>query len=447
MPYIPYTEEQVKEMLATIGANSIEELFADIPQELRPKSFNLPAGKSEQEVINHLESLAQKNNTHLTTFLGAGFYDHYIPAAIKAITSRSEFYTAYTPYQAEASQGTLQAIFEYQTAMARLMDMDFANASLYDGGTALYEAMMMALRLTKRQKIVISEGVNPIYRQMLKCYTLNLNLELITVPQQQGKTDLKALAEALDEDTACVIVQNPNFFGQINDFTELFNLAREKKVLNIISVYALMQSVLKTPGEMGADIAVAEGQSLGLPLSFGGPYLGIMTTRKEHIRQMPGRVVGKTTDTEGNPGFVLTLQAREQHIRREKATSNICSNQALCAFQSLLYVSLLGPEGLKRTAEVSIENAHYAAQKLTSIPGVSLLNDAPFANEFTLQLPVPAYDLINHLTEKGFVPGFPVGRYYPGLEKCLLVACTEKHTREEIGILKEMMASYLENLF
>ncbi|KUJ95161.1 MAG: putative glycine dehydrogenase [decarboxylating] subunit 1, partial [Desulfonauticus sp. 38_4375] len=288
MPYIPYTEEQVKEMLATIGANSIEELFADIPQELRPKSFNLPAGKSEQEVINHLENLAQKNNTHLTTFLGAGFYDHYIPAAIKAITSRSEFYTAYTPYQAEASQGTLQAIFEYQTAMARLMDMDFANASLYDGGTALYEAMMMALRLTKRQKIVISEGVNPIYRQMLKCYTLNLNLELITVPQQQGKTDLKALAEALDEDTACVIVQNPNFFGQINDFTELFNLAREKKVLNIISVYALMQSVLKTPGEMGADIAVAEGQSLGLPLSFGGPYLGIMTTRKEHIRQMPG---------------------------------------------------------------------------------------------------------------------------------------------------------------
>lgn len=443
MPYIPYTEEQVKEMLEVIGVKSIADLFADIPEELRPKSFNLPEGKSEFEVITHLKNLAQKNNSKLITFLGAGFYDHYIPAAIKTITSRSEFYTAYTPYQAEASQGTLQAIFEYQTAMARLMDMDFANASLYDGGTAIYEAIMMAIRLTKRKKIIISEGINPIYRQMLNCYTTNLNLDLITIPQKEGKTDLAGLEAALDEQTACVIVQNPNFFGQLNDFTELFQKAKEKKVLSVISVYALMQSVLKTPGEMGADIAVAEGQSLGLPLSFGGPYLGIMTTKKEHIRQMPGRIVGKTVDTENKPGFVLTLQAREQHIRREKATSNICSNQALCALQALLYVCLLGPEGLKRTAELSIEKAHYAAERLTAIPGVTLLNDSPFANEFTLKLPVNAYDLINNLTERGFIPGFPVGRYYPGLENCLLVACTEKRSQEEIGILAEMIASYL----
>jgi len=443
MPYIPHTPKQQQEMLDTIGVSSIDDLFTDIAPELRPKSFDLPQGLSEMQVRNHLEKLAAKNNTDLTTFLGAGFYDHYIPSAIKAILSRSEFYTAYTPYQPEASQGTLQAIFEYQTAMCRLMDMDYANASLYDGGTAIYEAIMMAVRATKRKKIIVSEGLSPIYRCMLDCYTTNLHLELVTVPHSQGQTDIQGLIDQLDEHTAAVVVQNPNFFGCINDFTPLFAKAKENGALSIISVYALLQSVLKTPGQMGADIAVAEGQSLGLPLSFGGPYLGIMTCRGKLIRQMPGRIVGKTVDKDGREGFVLTLQAREQHIRRQKATSNICSNQSLCALQSLVYVSLLGPEGLKRTAGSCIELAHYAAQKLTSIDGVTLLNDAPFGNEFTLRLPVSAYDIIDKLIPQGYVPGFPLGRYYKGMENCLLIACTEKRTKQDIGILAELMRGAL----
>ncbi|MDQ7031185.1 MAG: aminomethyl-transferring glycine dehydrogenase subunit GcvPA [Desulfonauticus sp.] len=443
MPYIPYTPKQVQDMLEVIGVKSINELFDVIPKELKNSTLNIPSGKSEYEVLTHLKNLAQKNRTDLISFLGAGFYDHYIPAPIKHILQRSEFYTAYTPYQPEASQGTLQAIFEYQTAMARLMEMDFANASLYDGGTAIYEAMMMAVRITKRKKIIISETVNPIYRLMLQCYTKNLHLELVTIPHQNGKTNLEELKKSIDQQTACIIVQNPSFFGELQDYSPLFSLAQKQGALSIISVYALLQSILKTPGEMGADIAVAEGQSLGLPLNFGGPYLGILTTRKKHIRQMPGRVVGKTTDKQGQTGFVLTLQAREQHIRREKATSNICSNQALCAFQALLYIAFLGPEGLKRTAEQSIEKAHYAAQKLTSIPGVKLLNDYAFANEFALTLPVNAFELVNHLTARGFIPGFPLGRYYPGLENCLLLACTEKRTFEEIGILTEMIKAYL----
>ncbi|WP_456325234.1 aminomethyl-transferring glycine dehydrogenase subunit GcvPA [Desulfonauticus submarinus] len=443
MPYIPHTPKQIEEMLATIGAKSIDDLFEVIPQNLRCKTFNLPKGKSEQEVCRCIKELASKNKHNLTTFLGAGFYDHYIPAAVKHILSRSEFYTAYTPYQPEASQGVLQAIFEYQTAVARLMDMDFANASLYDGGTAIYEAIMMAIRITKRKKIIICETVNPIYRQMLRCYTTNLHLEMITIPHKNGSSDFENISQNIDQNTACVIVQNPNFFGEINDFTELFQIAHKQGTLGIISVYALMQSILKTPGEMGADIAVAEGQSLGLPLNFGGPYLGIMTTQKKHIRQMPGRIVGKTVDREGKTGFVLTLQAREQHIRREKATSNICSNQALCAFQALLYISLLGPEGLKRVAELSIERAHYAAKRLTEIDGITLLNNNHFANEFTLTLPIPAFELINYLAEKNYVPGFPIGRYYKNMENCLLLACTEKTSEESIGILTEMIKAYL----
>ena len=444
MPYIPHTPGQQEEMLSTIGVASIDDLFTDIAPELRPKSFDLPEGRSEMQVRSHLEKLAARNNTNVTAFLGAGFYDHYIPSAIKAILSRSEFYTAYTPYQPEASQGTLQAIFEYQTAMCRLMDMDYANASLYDGGTAIYEAIMMAVRATKRKKIIVSECLSPIYRCMLDCYTTNLHLDLVTVPHKQGLTDIQALMDQIDEHTAAVVVQNPNFFGCINDFTSLFAKARENGALSIISVYALMQSVLKTPGQMGADIAVAEGQSLGLPLSFGGPYLGIMTCKGKLIRQMPGRIVGKTVDKDGREGYVLTLQAREQHIRRQKATSNICSNQSLCALQSLVYVSLLGPEGLKRTAHACIELAHYAAQKLTSINGITILNDQPFANEFTIRLPVSAYAIIDKLVPQGYVPGFPLGRYYQGMENCLLIACTEKRTKQDIGILIELMRGALE---
>ena len=443
MPFVPHTEDEVREMLATIGVDSVEDLFAEITRDMRPKSFDIPEGLSEMEVLSKLEGLAAKNATNSTSFLGAGFYDHYIPAAVDALAMRGEFYTAYTPYQPEASQGTLQAIFEYQTAVTRLLGMECANASVYDGGTALYEALMMAVRKTKRRKIVVSEALNPIYRVMLGSYTSNLDLEFVTVPHKDGQTDLEGLKAVLDDSIAAVLVQNPNFFGSVNDFTELFAAAAKVKAVSILSAYPVLQTLLKTPGAMGADIAVAEGQSLGLPLSFGGPYLGIMTCTKKMIRQMPGRIVGRTTDTEGRTGYVLTLQAREQHIRRQKATSNICSNQSLCALRALVHMCALGELGLKRAARVSVERAHICAEKLTAIPGVEMLTKGAFGNEFAVTLPVNAFEVIAKLTERGFVPGFPLGRYFDGLENGLLVACTEKTSEEQIGIFAEMLRGAL----
>jgi len=443
MPFVPHTPDDLKTMLDVIGVRTMEDLFADIPAAMRPKSFDLPEGVSEMEVCSHLESLAAKNRTDLVSFLGAGFYNHHIPKAIEGLISRGEFYTAYTPYQPESSQGTLQAIFEFQTAVCRLTDMDASNASVYDGGSAIFEAMMMAVRATKRSKLVICEAVSPIYRTMLASYTSNLNLAFVTVPHVDGMTDIEALKAAIDEDCAAVVVQNPNFFGNMSDFTDLFAHAHAKKALGIVSVYPVMQSVLKTPGEMGADIAVAEGQSLGQPLSFGGPYLGMMACTEKLIRQMPGRIVGRTEDVDGKEGYVLTLQAREQHIRRAKATSNICSNQALCALRALMHLCLLGPEGLIRTAELSMERAHYLADRLTAIPGVSLLNDAPFGNEVAVRLPISAFEAVDKLVERGYVAGFPLGRYYKDMDNVLLMACTEKHTFEQVGILAEMLGGIL----
>ena len=435
MPYVPHTPSQVRDMLEVIGASSMRDLFAEIPPDLAPKSFDLPGGLSEMDTRSHLERLSGLNHTNFTSFLGAGFYDHYVPSAVSRLTGRGEFYTAYTPYQPEASQGTLQAIFEYQTAVTRLMGMECANASVYDGGTAIYEAVMMAVRHTRRRKVIVSETVNPIYRILLNTYTHNLGLELESLPHHQGRTDFAGLAKAVDEDTACVVVANPNFFGCVEDAQELFAATRAKGALAVMSVYPVMQALLKTPGEMGADIAVADGQSLGLPLSFGGPYLGIMTCTKALIRQMPGRIVGRTEDSKGRTGYVLTLQAREQHIRRQKATSNICSNQALCALRCLVHMCLLGEEGLKRTALLSLENARAAVKELSAVPGVKVLNDAPYGNEFTLMLPKPAKEVCQKLISMGFIPGFPLGRYYPGLENALLVCCTEKHTAGDIEIL------------
>jgi len=441
MPYVPHTTADTRAMLEVVGVDSVEELFAEIPQSLRPKSFDLPAGMSEMATRAKLEDLASRNSTNLVSFLGAGFYDHYVPSAVDALTMRGEFYTAYTPYQPEASQGTLQAIYEYQTAVTRLLGMDCSNASVYDGGTAIYEAVMMAVRQTKRVKVVISETVNPIYRILLGTYTVNLKLKLVTVPHVDGATDFAAMEKAVDKSTACVVVQSPNFFGCVEDASALFAAAKAQGAVNIISAYPVMASVIKTPGAMGADIAVAEGQSLGLPMSFGGPYLGIMTCTKALVRQMPGRIVGRTTDSQGRTGYVLTLQAREQHIRRQKATSNICSNQALCALRCLAHLCLLGEEGLRRTASASIGNARYAAGKLAKIPGVTVLNNGPVGNEFAIRLPRPAQDVCLAMIGRGYVPGFPLGRYYPGLEDCLLVTCTEKHSRRDIDIL----AAWLED--
>lgn len=443
MPFIPHTQEDIEHMLTRIGVATMDDLFADITADMRPQSFSLPAGKAEADVCEHMEGLASRNRTDIVSFLGAGFYDHYIPKAVDALTGRSEFYTAYTPYQPECSQGTLQAIFEYQTAVTRLMELDCANASVYDGGSALFEALMMAARLTKRTRFVVDACVNPIWRTMVQSHCDNLPMDIVTVPHKNGRSDMSALKAAVDDTCAAIVVQNPNFFGAIEDYTALFAHAKAHKALGVISVYPVMQAVLKTPGAMGADIAVADGQALGLPLSFGGPYLGIMTCRKECIRQFPGRIAGRTTDVDGKTGYVLTLQAREQHIRRAKATSNICSNQALCAMRSLVYMALLGPQGLTRVAELGMERARYAVQCLTALRGVRLLHDAPFGNETALRLPMPAAALVEKLAGQGYVPGFPVGRYYKGMDDVLLLACTEKTTHEHIDTLTQLVGSTL----
>ncbi|UCD52179.1 MAG: aminomethyl-transferring glycine dehydrogenase subunit GcvPA [Phycisphaerales bacterium] len=443
MPFIPNTDQQQQEMLKAIGL-TMEGLFGDIPAELMAKSFDLPAGLSEQEVRSRLADLAGKNSVDLTLFLGGGFYDHFIPSAIYSIISRSEFYTAYTPYQPELSQGTLQAIYEYQSAICRLTDMEVSNASLYDGGTAMYEAMMMALRITGRNKVIIDDSVNPIYRVMIESYTRNLKIDLDETHCVNGLANRAEILGRLDDQTAAIIVQNPNFFGCIDDVTDLAEAAHAKGALLIVSCYPISLGILKTPGAMGADIVTGEGQSLGMPMSFGGPYLGFMAARKQHVRRMPGRVVGETTDREGRRAFVLTLQAREQHIRRDKATSNICSNEALCALTALVYLSLLGKEGLKETAQRCADKASYAYQRLTAIPDVQPHFRAKwFFNEFVLDLPCEAADVIAKLIEKGFAAGFPLSRYYEGMENSMLICVTEKRTKQEIGMLAEALESVL----
>ncbi len=424
--------DDARAMLETLGLKSIDELFAGIPAELQTGRFDLPRGVSEMEMTRRIRTLAAANNTSLVSFCGGGFYDHFIPAAVDALAGRSEFYTAYTPYQPEISQGTLQAIYEYQTAIARLTGMEAANASLYDGGTALFEAIMMAFRVTRRRRVLIDACVNPIYRTMLQGYSANLEFEFITVPMAGGLADRNAFRAALDKNTAAVIFQNPNFFGCIDDVSDLVADAHAAGALAIVSAYPLALSILKTPADMGADIVTGEGQSLGLPLSMGGPYLGFMATSRKNVHKMPGRIVGAALDARGRRAFTLTLQAREQHIRREKATSNICSNEALCALRALIYMSLLGKRGLPEVAELCARNAAYGWERLTAIPGVAPAFNNYFFNEFTLLLPLGAADAVSALIEKGFAAGFPLGRYYPGMDNALLVAFTEKRTKEEI---------------
>ncbi len=431
-------------MLKVIGVNTIDDLFADIQPHQKPKSFDLPNGLSEFEVIEKIKRIAEKNTTNLISFLGGGYYDHYVPAAVTALISRGEFSTAYTPYQPECSQGTLQALYEYQSAICTLTEMDVANASLYDGGTALYEAIMMAIRITRRKKIVMDGGVSPIYRKIIHSYTNNLNIEFKETPVVHGQSDRDQINNLLDKDTAAIILQNPNFFGTIDDHSDIIQKAHEQGILVIESVYPVSLGIVKTPGEMGVDIVTGEGQSLGLPLNFGGPYLGFMSTRKKYIRKMPGRIVGKTIDSSGKSCFVNTLQAREQHIRREKATSNICTNVSLCAVQSLIYMSLLGKQGFVNLSQLNLDKAEFMRKTLETIEGVEVKRSSPTFNEFTVRLAKEASVVINAMIEKGFAAGFPLGRYYKGMENYMIVAVTEKRTKEEIlkyaECLKEILS-------
>ena len=433
--FIAAGEPEQKAMLDAVGAKSFDDLFADIAAGYQTDSFNIADGRSELETLQVLRRLAARNSGSLINFCGAGFYDHFIPSAVGALSGRGEFFTAYTPYQPEAAQGTLQAIYEYQTAIVRLTEMEVSNASLYDGGTALFEGIMMALRQTGRNRVLVDEGVNPIYRTMLRCYMQNLSIDYVEIAIAEGIADRAAFKSRLNNQTAAVVVQNPNFFGCIDDLTDLVAAAHAAGALTVFSVYPVSLGILKTPGTMGADIVTGEGQSLGLPLSFGGPYLGFMATRKSLARRMPGRVVGSTQDAQGRRGFVLTLQAREQHIRREKATSNICTNEALCALRAHIYLSLLGKQGLVELAQLCAARAAYAKDQLTAIPGVQLKYGAAFFNELALELPRDASDVVSALIDKGVVPGFPVGRYYKNMPNVLLAAFTEKRTKEEIDVM------------
>lgn len=430
-------------MLESMGLNSIDDLYEGIPSELRCGPLRIPEGTSEMEMLERISSLAGANRSELKYFCGAGYYDHFIPAAVDTLATRGEFLTAYTPYQPEAAQGSLQAIFEYQTAIVRLTGMDVSNASLYDGGTAIFEGIMLAANQTRRSKVVLDKGVSPIYRKMLHGYIANLDIEIVEVELSDGIADRDAIKGCIDSETACVVLQNPNFFGCIDDLGDIVEHAHSCKALALISAYPQSLALLKTPGDMGADIATGEGQSLGIPLSFGGPYLGYMAVTKKLARKMPGRVVGVTEDTQGRKGFVLTLQTREQHIRRQKATSNICTNQANCALRAVIYTSLMGKQGMIDVARACAANTSYAIERLSAIDGVGLAFDQPVFNEFALELPQSAAEVTGKLLDKGFAAGFPVGCYYLGMDNIVLIACTEKRTRAEIDSLAECLCEIL----
>ncbi|MFZ5901690.1 MAG: aminomethyl-transferring glycine dehydrogenase subunit GcvPA [Bacillota bacterium] len=436
MDYVPHTEEDRRAMLKAIGAGSIEVLFADIPGEIRLKeALSLPAPLTEPELARHMRRLSAKNVSadDYVCFLGAGAYDHFIPAVVDHILLRSEFYTAYTPYQAEISQGVLQSIYEYQSLICILTGMDVANASMYDGASALAEAALMAGSVTRRSKVVIAGSVHPEYRETVNTYARCVEFQVVEVPfGEDGGVDPARVAEFVDSDTACLIVQQPNFFGCLEHVDELSRIAHSAGALFVTAVDPISLGVLKAPGDYGADIVVGEGQALGNPLNFGGPYLGFFAARKDFVRRMPGRIAGVTADGDGNRGFVLTLQTREQHIRRERATSNICSNEALCALAAAVYLTTLGKKGLAEVARQSLQKAHYARERICSLPGFKPAFSGPFFKEFAVRCPEAPRTINQRLLARGIIGGYELGRAYPGLEDCLLFCVTEKRTRAEI---------------
>ncbi|GAP11017.1 glycine dehydrogenase (decarboxylating) alpha subunit [Bellilinea caldifistulae] len=445
--YTPHTDSEREEMLKVIGVPSIESLFEDVPAEYRFPRLNLPEPLTEMEVAAQLQELASINETtrDLICFLGAGAYNHYVPAAVDAILRRGEFYTAYTPYQPEVSQGTLQAIFEYQSLIANLTGMDASNASHYDGATATAEAAVLAYHhfRGKRTRFVVSPSVNPQYRAVLRTYMNGYeNLEVIGDDTNHPFATVEDLLPLVDPNTALVVVQYPDFFGRVQDLTRFAQKVHEAGALLAVVVNPLALALFKSPGEMGADIACGEGQPLGIPLSYGGPYLGIFATKKDYVRKMAGRLVGETTDKEGRRGYVLTLTAREQHIRREKATSNICTNQGLMALAATVYMSLLGKTGLRQVAELCYHKAHYTAQQINQIPGFEVDLKAPFFHEFVVKCPDSVEEINEYLLDNGILGGYDLGNDYPHLKNHMLLAVTEMNTREDIEILCEALKEY-----
>lgn len=430
--YVPHTAAEREEMLRTIGLETIDELYADVPPEVKLASLDLPEGLSELQVTREMESLAQKNKVYRTIFRGAGAYRHYIPAAVRAIASKEEFVTAYTPYQAEISQGILQAIFEYQTMICELTGMAVSNASVYDGAAAAAEAVAMCVERA-RTVALISASAHPDVLRTIKTYCCGAGTEVIVIPEKNGTTDLDALRAALSEKSACVYLQQPNYYGLLEDAESAAKLAHEAGAKLIMGVNPIAQAVLKTPAEYGADIAVGEGQPLGLPLSFGGPYLGFMACTEKLMRRLPGRIVGETVDHDGRRAFVLTLQAREQHIRREKASSNICSNEALCAFTASVYMAVMGPDGMAEAAHQCFDKAHDLAEKLCAVPGFAMKYKGAFFHEFVTTYAGDSEALMAALDRRGILGGYPLG----GGD--ILWCATEMNTREEIDELVSLI--------
>jgi glycine dehydrogenase subunit 1 len=442
--YIPHTDEDIQTMLEWVGAKKVEDLFEMIPEEYKlSEPLDLPEPLSEPDLLRHAQGL---QSTACSSFLGAGAYHHFIPSVIPALISRSEFYTAYTPYQPEISQGTLQAIFEYQTLVCQLTGMEVSNASMYDGASSFAEAVLMAERITKRKKILLSEAVHPEYRKVIQTYIDPEQQELIPIPlrKDEGRTDERKLLDLLDEGVSSVVIQSPNFFGVIEDLHLMADPIHGAGGLMIAGFSeAVAYGILKPPGEEGADIVVGEGQSFGIPLSYGGPYLGILATRDKFVRSMPGRLVGETIDLEGRRGFVLTLATREQHIRRERATSNICTNEGLCALMATVFLSCLGKGGLRELALMNLSKTAYAKKVASQIRGCKIFFSAPTFNEFVLKIQGDPEKVVERLKEKKILGGIPVGRFYPEMNHHLLVTVTEMNTKEEIDRWAEALEKAL----
>jgi len=445
MSYVLNTESERRAMLQRLGVEQMEDLFCDVPAQHRFPDLELPPPASEMEILQELQVLSELNADlgHYLCFLGAGAYRHYVPSLVDHILSRSEFYTAYTPYQPEISQGTLQAIFEYQTMICELTGMEASNASHYDGATAMAEAAIMAINVArmKRKKVILASSIHPEYREVVRTYTQGMGLAI--TGDEDPLADLATLKGLVDDQTACLIVQVPDFFGRIPSLDllqELADAVHQVKGLFIVSVDPIALGLLKPPAEYGADVVIGEGQALGGPLNFGGPYLGFFSCREKYVRKMAGRLVGQTEDTHGRRGFVLTLSTREQHIRREKATSNICTNQGLVALGAAVYLAALGKQGLRRVAETCYHRSHYAATQIAALPGYSLLDDQPFFKEFVVRCPRPAHEINEALLDLGIIGGFEVGKVCPGLDDCLMFCVTEMNSRDEIDELVDALA-------
>lgn len=446
MPYLFNTPDDQQAMLEAIGVASIEELFTQVPEQHQLKRpLNIPPAMGELELTQAMSQMAMKNGHagNLVCFLGGGSYDHFIPAVVDNVASRGEFYTSYTPYQPEVSQGNLQAMFEYQTLICQIAGLDVSNASLYDGGSAAAEAALMCLGTTKRYgKIIVPDTVHPEYRQVLTTYLENTETELVVLKTENGIVQAEAVQAAVDDQTACVILQNPNFFGCVEAVQEIADVVHAAGALLVVAFDPISVGRLKRPGDLGADIAIAEGQALGSPMSYGGPYLGIMACKESFVRRMPGRIAGQTIDRRGNRCWVLTLQTREQHIRRDKATSNICTNQGLFALRASIYLSCLGPQGLQETADLCLQKSHFAAELLRQNERFELAWQAPHFKEFVVRdRENKVEQLLNSAHQQGILAGVPLGQWYPELNDCFLVTVTEQRTRDEIEGLARCLAT------